>query len=407
MTQQNEQVKKHCMVVFATYPLGETRVQREAEALIKAGFEVDVICCRTKGSLLVDQYKGVKIYREKYNFLLNFWKPGSLGEKFSQYLVFFITAAHRLNKLNFQKHYDSIQVHNLPDFLVFSAILPKLFHVPIILDLHDLMPEFYASRFRNNQSFLARIVRWQERLSCKFADHVITVSEHWRQSLIQRGVDEGKCSVVMNVADDSIFKYSDSVLIPTKEQNSFRLIYHGAMVERYGLDLIIRAIEQVKNEIPGIHLTLIGYGNFLPQMKTLVEDLNLDEYVTFVDSILAEDLPQAIRSCHLGVVPYRNDIFTDGLLPTKLLEYAALGMPAIASRTTTIESYFGDANVEFCEPGNVDDLARCMRLLYRDPDRLTELALRSQNFNHRYNWKKTSELYVNQINQLIAEDLSK
>jgi glycosyltransferase involved in cell wall biosynthesis len=263
------------------------------------------------------------------------------------------------------------------------------------------MPEFYASRFRSNKSIMARLVLLQERLSCRFADHVITVSEHWRQSLIQRGVPAEKCSVVMNVADDSIFQYSDTVLLPTQDQKIFRLIYHGAMVERYGLDLILRAIDQVKHEIPGIHLTLIGYGDFLPQMKSLVKNLDLEQNVTFVDSILAEELPQAIKSCHVGVVPYRNDVFTDGLLPTKLLEYAALGMPAIASRTTTIESYFGDANVEFCEPENVEDLARCIRLLYRNSDRLTELALGSQKFNQRYNWKKTSELYVNLVSQYV------
>ena len=406
MTQQNRQVKKHCMVVFATYPLGETRVQREAEALLKTGFEVDVICCRTRNSLPVDQYKGVKIYREKYKFLLNFWKPGSLGEKLYQYLVFFITAGYRLNKLHFQKHYDSIQVHNLPDFLVFSAIVPKLLGVPIILDLHDLMPEFYASRFRSSRSLMARLVRLQERMSCRFADHVITVSEHWRQSLIQRGVPAEKCSVVMNVADDSIFQYSVSVLLPSQDQKIFRLIYHGAIVERYGLDLILQAIDQIKHEIPGIHLTLIGYGEFLPQLKSMVKNLDIEQNVTFVDSILAEELPKVIKSCHVGVVPYRNDIFTDGLLPTKLLEYAALGMPAIASRTTTIESYFGDANVEFFEPQNVEDLARCIRLLYREPDRLTALALGSQKFNKRYNWKKTSELYVNLVN-LCADNKSK
>jgi glycosyltransferase involved in cell wall biosynthesis len=244
-------------------------------------------------------------------------------------------------------------------------------------------------------------VLFQERLSCRFADHVITVSEHWRQSLIQRGVPEEKCSVVMNVADDSIFQYSGSFLLPREDQKSFRLIYHGAMVERYGLDLILRAINLIKHEIPGIHLTLIGYGDFLPQMKSLVKNLDLDQNVTFVDSILAEELPQAIKSCHVGVVPYRNDVFTDGLLPTKLLEYAALGMPAIASRTTTIDSYFSDANVEFCEPENVEDLARCIRLLYHDSDRLTELAKRSQNFNQRYNWKNTSQMYVNQVNQCV------
>jgi hypothetical protein len=73
-------------------------------------------------------------------------------------------------------------VHNLPDFLVFCTFLVKLRGVPVILDLHDLMPEFYVGRFGVSKGgWLSALVRWQERQSCKFANHVITVSEHWRR----------------------------------------------------------------------------------------------------------------------------------------------------------------------------------------------------------------------------------
>ncbi len=74
-------------------------------------------------------------------------------------------------------------MHNLPDFLVFSALPTKLRGVPVILDLHDLMPEFFAGRFGSGRAaaWIGRLVRLQERVSCRFADHVITVSEHWRR----------------------------------------------------------------------------------------------------------------------------------------------------------------------------------------------------------------------------------
>ncbi|MDO9087615.1 MAG: glycosyltransferase family 4 protein [Anaerolineaceae bacterium] len=400
----NQKQLRHCMIVHAIYPLGETRVQREAEALVKRGYDVDVICLRNPGSLAVDSYKDVKIYRENYRSLIKFVKKDGLLEQFLKYINFFFSATFRLIQLNITSRYDSIQVHNLPDFLVFCAIIPKLQKIPIILDLHDLMPEFYSSRFRNNRSLLAGLIRLQERLACRFSDHVITVSEHWRQALIQRGVPDEKCSVVMNVADDSIFHPSDKVFLQNQDENNFRLIYHGAIVERYGLDLIINAINLVKSDIPGIHLTLVGYGDFLPQMLALVKKHRLDRYVTFMDSILAEELPKVIKTCHVGVVPYRKNIFTDGLLPTKLMEYTALGMPAIASRTTAVEAYFSKANTEFFEPGNVNELARCILMLYRNPDRMVELAQGSMKFNQLYNWTKISENYVNLVARLGSGD---
>ena len=388
------------MIVFALYPLGETRVQREAEALVKEGYKVDVICIRQTGASAVDEYKGVKIYREKYRLPIAQTNRSGVSRKFLHYLCFFISAGIRITQLYFKKKYATIQVHNLPDFLIFCTLIPKLLGVPIILDLHDLMVEFYTGRFGHHNSFTARLIRWQERQACRFANHVITVSEHWRQTLIKRGVPANKCSVVMNVADDQIFHPSNDVQPHNQFPERFRLIYHGSMQERYGLDLAVQAIDQVRQEIPDIHLLLVGAGPYLTALRELVTNLGLQEHVSIVPLRLAEELPDIINSCDLGVVPYRSDVFTDGLIPTKLMEYAAMELPVVAARTTTIQAYFSDANVEFFEPGNLDDLARCIVMLYHNPDRMATLAHESQNFTQQYNWTKIGAEYVALVNQL-------
>ena len=388
------------MIVYATYPLAETRVQREAEVLIRHGYEVDVICMRLPNDLPIETYKGVRIYRERYRFPYLGFNNHGLVAKFLNYSRFFLSAVIRLTKLLIKNKYDVIQVHNLPDYLVFCAFIPKLLRIPIILDLHDLMPEFFAGRFNKRMPFMAKLIYWQEHLACKFADHVITVSEHWRQALMKRGVPEHKCSVVMNVADANIFSPCVDENYHRTRSDQFRLIYHGSIHERYGLDLAVVAVDNVRKEIPNIHLTLIGHGEFLPQIVGMVEERDLSQYITIENLHLAEELPGIIQSNDLGVVPYQNDVFTDGLLPTKLMEYAALGLPAIASRTTAIQAYFTDTNVEFFEPGNADDLARVIRNLYDNPSRLEELSRGSQKFNQRYNWSKVGAEYVALVEQV-------
>jgi glycosyltransferase involved in cell wall biosynthesis len=387
--------KRHCMIVLARYPVGETRVQREAEALINHGYEVDVICMRPPGEAAVDEHRGVRIYREKYRFPVHPVRKGTLAYNVPFYFRFFVPAAVRLTRLHKQRPYDTIQVHNLPDFLVFCALIPKLGGVPIILDLHDLMPEFYAGRSgHDGNSVLAQMIRWQEHLACGFADHVITVSEHWRQALIERGVPAHKCSVVMNVADQNIFHLPEGDRSRASD-NKFRLIYHGTIVYRYGLDLALRALAQVRHDIPDVHLTILGYGAQVDTLIQMTREFGLDKHVTIHRELRpAEELPEIIGAADAGIVPYRNDIFTDGLLPTKLMEYAALGLPAIAARTTAIEAHFRDTMVEFFEPGDVDDLARCIRMLYKNPERLAELSKGSKKFNERYNWAKIGAEYV-------------
>lgn len=395
----NQLNKRHCMVVYAFYPLAETRVQREAEALVDGGFEVDVICLRAKSinEPAREDVNGVQVYR----LPLGRRKRNSSLRLLLDYSVFFVFTMFLLTYLHLVLRYHSVQVHNLPDFLVFSAWLPKMMGSPIILDLHDLMPEFYVSRSGQNiNSIGARLVKWQERISCRFADHVITVTELWRQILIERGLSAEKVSVVMNVADDKIFRPLPVTQRATAN-GRFTLIYHGLQTERYGLDLILQAVARLKNELPDIRVLLHGGGEYHQTLETMVNDLDISESVEFRTNLIdVVDLPYLINSADVGVVPYRRDVFTDGILPTKLMEYVALGIPVIAARTPIIEMYFDDEMVEFFSPGNVDELVASISKLYREPLRRQSLAQHANHFNEEYNWAKLKNNYVDLVERL-------
>ncbi|HZD10310.1 MAG TPA: glycosyltransferase, partial [Candidatus Binatia bacterium] len=195
--------KRHCMVVHAYYPVGETRVQRQALALRKQGYEVDVICLRHTGETPTQQEDGVTIYR----LPLKRHRRGGFALQMLEYLAFFALAFWKLLFLYPKRRYRVVQVHNLPDFLIFAALFPRFGGARLILDLHDLMPEFFAARTgRPMDSLVVRAVAWQEQVACRFADHVITVTDVWKETLVQRGVPAEKVSVVMNVADPGIFR---------------------------------------------------------------------------------------------------------------------------------------------------------------------------------------------------------
>jgi glycosyltransferase involved in cell wall biosynthesis len=384
---------RHCMVVHAYYPLAETRVQREAEALVRAGYGVDVICPRDEGESGHERYRGVEIHRVNVRI-----ERRGLPRQFVCYLYFALRAALRLTAMQHRHRYRSVQVHNLPDFLVFCAWLPKLQRVPVVLDLHDLMPEFFESRFPGRRKFLRRIVRAQERLSCRFADHVITVSAHWRSTLIDRGVRPDKCTVVMNVADEAIFS---EATCRASDPSKFSLVYHGTVTRRYGLDLAVRAVGRLRDEIPNVRLTILGKGDAMAELVSLRAQLELEDHVELRDEYLGTDvLPAWLARADLGVVPYRDDVFTDGLLPTKLMEYAAVGLPCVAARTSAIEAYFRNTMVSFFRPGDDADLAERVRELYRSPESREALALRSRNFVRRYSWTVIGKEYVDLVTRL-------
>src|SRR5574338_30384 len=198
MNKKNEPIH-HCMIVHACYPHDETRVEREAQALIQHGIEVDAICLQqSPQEARYEVAAGVHVHRLPVR---RNKKRGLFGQLL-EYLAFFALAFFKAAGLQASRQYAVVETHNLPDFLVFAALWPKLMGAQVIHNIHDVMPEFYATRFQTGmQSWPVRLVRWQERISCKFADHIITVTELWRQTLIERGVPPDKISVVMNVAD--------------------------------------------------------------------------------------------------------------------------------------------------------------------------------------------------------------
>jgi glycosyltransferase involved in cell wall biosynthesis len=391
---------RHCMVVHAYYPLGETRVEREARALAQSGYAVDVICLRDAGEASREQDGPIAIHR----LPVRRHKGRGVAIQLLEYLAFLALAMWRLTRLHLRAPYRVVQVHNLPDFLVFAALPVKLMGARVILDIHDLMPEFYAARFGTDlASPPVRLVKLQERLSCRFADHVITVSEHWRQVLIGRGVSPDKCSVVMNVADHRIFYPPAETRPLLHDPAGLRLIYHGSLARHYGLDLAIQAVGRVREAIPGIHLTLLGDGDFVDELRRLIVELDLGAQVSLLNEMRpAEELPAIIATADLGIAPYRNDTFTDGLLPTKLMEYAALGMAAVAARTTAIERTFGGTMAAFFEPGDVDSLAAVLRELHAQPERIAALRAGSALFNERYNWPRIGAAYVAVVDRLGA-----
>jgi len=390
------------MVVHAYYPLGEVRVEREAQALIQAGYQVDVICLRDEGEPAEEIVDGIKIYRMPVN---RHRGKGSLMQMV-EYLSFFFLAFFKLTGLHLSDRYNSIQVHNLPDFLVFAAIVPKLTGSKIILDLHDLMPEFFAANYEKGMDSLpVRILILQEKLACAFADHVITVTELWRQTLINRSAPASKVSVVMNVADREVFDRNALPKLSPSTNGHFNLIYHGTITQRYGPDILLQAVNLLREDIPDIHVTIHGKGEFLDELKSLASDLKLGDHVRFSDQFVpTAELSQMILRSDVEVVPYRRNIFTDGILPTKLLECVALGVPVIASRTPAIEAYFDDSMVRYFTPGEVEELADCIRELYQDRDKLAQIARNADRFNQEYSWSVLSANYTSLVDKLNKVD---
>jgi glycosyltransferase involved in cell wall biosynthesis len=112
------------------------------------------------------------------------------------------------------------------------------------------------------------------------------------------------------------------------------------------------------------------------------------------------ELPQLIKSADMAVVPYRSGVFTDGILPTKMMEYAALGVPVIAARTPGIAAYFDESMVSFFTPGSVDELAASIQRLLHQRDTLAHMVDQLARFTEEHSWQQESSHYVQLVQRL-------
>jgi glycosyltransferase involved in cell wall biosynthesis len=388
------------MIVHAYYE-EDPRVRREAEALVAAGWEVDVFGLRRPGESDAAVVAGVNLRRLPVRRHQGAGLPVYLAE-YGAFLWRSLWAATRAHR---RRRYGLVEVHSLPDYLVFAALPMKLAGVPVLLDLHEAMPEFFRSRFpRAANPISYRLLRLQERLSIGFANEVMTVNEPLAERLRGLGVKPDRLTVVLNSPDLGLF---DPTAHPRREFMAggvLRIIYTGALTPTYELDVLLRAVASIGRSRPKlvVDAQFYGRGDALPALEALAAELGIADRVGFPGRIPIEDVPRAIAGADIGVAPTRLDPFTGMSLSTKLLEYAAMDKPVVASRLPTVERYFAADTLTVYEPGDAESLAASILSLVDDEKARRSRVERTRGRVDELSWAHQSEAYRAVVDRLTG-----
>lgn len=396
--QSNEKSQRPLRVGMVSYSHYEfdNRVMRYAETLVREGHEVEVFALGQEGSLRVEVLRGVKVYRLQGR-LKNEKTAFSYA---SRILGFFLRSLVQVSKNDLKRKYDLLHVHSVPDFLVFAALLPRLRGTPVILDIHDILPEFYASKFGSGRnSRLFKLMVAIERASTRFANHVIIANDIWRERLISRGLSPKKCTVVLNAPDRSIFRRSDD---GASERGKFLLLYPGSLHHHQGIDIAIRAFHKICPEFPRAEFHIYGSGPAKEELLALIRQLGIEGRVKMPPPRPLKEIAHIMETADLGVVPKRNDSFGNEAFSTKIFEFMAMGVPVIASETQVDRYYFDDSVVRFFQSGDEDDLARCMIDLIQHPEKRRTLVDNASEFIAKNDWAVKKHEYMELVGSLTG-----
>jgi glycosyltransferase involved in cell wall biosynthesis len=394
--------KRAVMVVFSYYPR-DPRVRRAAESLAREGMCVEVLCLKQNES---------EPKRETYNAVDIFRVPlkRHRGGKISyvlQYVSFIVLAGIILASRAWKRRVDLVHVHNMPDVLVFSALIPKLLGSKVVLDLHDPMPELMTTIFGFQQESAAvRLLRWLERKSISFSDRVITVNRACKNIFASRSCLPEKIEVIMNAPDEEIFKFR-----PVDRSNGaarpFVIMYHGSILERNGLDLAVQALALIQPSIPHAELRVFGQSTpFLEQVMNSAQLLGLNGAVRYLGARDLGGIALAIDECDVGIIPNRCSIFTQINTPTRIFEYLSRGKPVIAPAAPGIEDYFDREQLFFFELGDANDLARQLGYVASNPEQVHRVVERGQEVYLAHQWRCERSKLVDLVAGLLGPNVS-
>ncbi len=188
--------------------------------------------------------------------------------------------------------------------------------------------------------------------------------------------------------------------------SEFVMCYPGTFSWHQGLDLAINALALLRNEAPELRLLLVGDGPERKMLTSMIERLHLEDRATIKGFTSLEGIAEIMSNVDLGVVPKRADSFGNEAFSTKIMEFMAMNVPIIASRTRIDEYYFNDAMLVFFESGNPKDLAEKILRLMRDPDRRASLCTESAMFITHNNWLVKKQEYLDLVDRLTVSGRS-
>ena len=383
------------MVVYSVYKR-DNRVIRYAEALAARGDTVEVISLKQNpADPGAEKVGSVQVYRVRGRYTKN---QQHQGEYLLPILWFGAVATAWLGWRHFRRRYDLIHVHNMPDFLIFAAAFPKVTGAKTILDIHDIMPEFYASKFQKaGNVFGVSVLKRIERASARFADHVIISNHLWLKPFIGRSAPEQKCSVFINYVNQGLFYPR-----PRAANRDRRIImFPGGLQWHQGLDIAIRAMPAVLRKIPDAEFHIHGDGNRKDELVQLTRDLGLTDKVRFFEPRPVSEIARVMSQADLGVVPKRADSFGNEAYSTKIMEFMSLGVPMVVSSTKIDRFYFNDSVVRFFESGNSDALAEAIVEVLSNDDIRQRMIANALEYASQNNWQRRQAAYLELVDALI------
>jgi glycosyltransferase involved in cell wall biosynthesis len=379
--------------VAYTHAATDSRVRRHCETLARRRWRVFQLGLAAGEESLIGRLNDVILVRKPQSR----YRGSRLLRYAWGYLSFLVWARLVLRRLARRRRVAVVQANNIPNFVVWAAAGLRRSGTKVILDIHDPVPELFQSKFSNTRgaTLAVHALRWEERVSTLRADVVLCVHEPHRELTERHGVDPKKLRVVLNAADAQLFP-----LQPPRESSPF-VVYHGTVAARMGLDVVVRAIALMRAAGRDVRGAILGDGDAVPALQKLRDEERLQDFLEIPGRrFRLEELLSWLTRVGVEVVPMRRDVFTDLMLPVKLIESVRLGIPSVVTWTPTVARYFPENTVWYLREFAPLAFAKTLAAVLDNPQEARLRASEAQKLPIARGWQEMEEPYVETVEEV-------
>ena len=378
------------MVLDRPFP-PDDRVEKEARSLIKAGFEVHLLCFRFGNEPEHEAYKGIKVQRV--------FMPQWLFKKLSALILLlpFYNGFWRkriIKFINWQK-IDALHIHDLPLVGVALKIKEK-FGIPLIADMHENYPlfiseikfanTFLGKLFINKKKWFQKEITWLNRV-----DWILVVAGGMKKRLEKILENHRKFVVVPNLPRVREILNNQKALpdVEQKFKDKFVLFYFGGFDSRRGLDTLLEAAERVRDDIHHLQIVLVGRGSFQAELEQMALKHQMQNILSFEGWQPPEHLQSYLKTANIGVIPHLKSQQTDNSSPNKLFLYMLFSKAVITSNCNSIREIVEENSCGLIyESGNSRQLAERILYLYKNPGEALKMGERgARAVRGKYDWE--------------------
>lgn len=390
------------MILDKTFP-PDPRVENEAISLIESGNQVFLFCLKYNSEVDREVINGIFVCRYSSNKLE--YKLSALAYTLPFYCLLM---KHKIVHFLSDNNIEAIHIHDIRIAeTVFRA--NKKLKLPIVLDLHDNMPEIMKS-YPHLQKFPGKQIistkKWKEKEEefIKKATKVITVSNEFIDEVISRiNISREKIVLVPNTVRQSFYKNAKiDNHIQEKYKNQFVILYLGDTGLRRGLLTAIEAMVLLKNEIDHVKLVIVGKSTTDYILKQRVNDLNLNAYVDFEGWQDVKLFPSYIVISQVCISPLIRNLQHDVSYANKLFQYMSFAKPILVSDAIAQKNLINKTKSGLVhQENNADDFTDKILQLYEDEHLRSSLGQNGKQFiEEEFCWEKVSKNLIDLYDEL-------